>query len=277
MTNNLCGTCKHNLRWNVVRETHIPLSEFTSHINFPLKCPIFPGNDNFTPTPISHSNGLFSLEMTTSPQHWKTSSIEPHWRCMDQQVEQNSHQLNFMNKFSCHLFHNQMSTIIWSTMFAAINNIKVTTQIVTRVLYDQDLNTLYMCLHVEQLLLELWSWFAMVLGSAAITFHYSMRISILCTGTSSELATHKCNMQVAIQLNPSVKITWALKKKKKNHFWNQRTNSLVAAYCVILPGSFILWPAPTPTTIYRCDVSSLCGEAAPALIFCVYWRARAGH
>jgi hypothetical protein len=40
-------------------------------------------------------------------------------------------------------------------MFAAINNIKVTTKIVTRVLYDQDLNTLYMCLHVDQLLLEL--------------------------------------------------------------------------------------------------------------------------
>jgi hypothetical protein len=37
----------------------------------------------------------------------------------------------------------------------AINNIKVTTQIVTRVLYNQDLNTLYMCLHVDQLLLEL--------------------------------------------------------------------------------------------------------------------------
>jgi hypothetical protein len=37
----------------------------------------------------------------------------------------------------------------------AINNIKVTTQIVTRVFYDQDLNTLYMCLHVDQLLLEL--------------------------------------------------------------------------------------------------------------------------
>jgi hypothetical protein len=80
----------------------------------------------------------------------------------------------------------------------AINNIKVTTQIVTRVLYDQDLNTLYMCLHVDQLLLELSSWFAMVLGSAAITFHYSMRISILCTATSSELATHKYNLWMVV-------------------------------------------------------------------------------
>jgi hypothetical protein len=80
----------------------------------------------------------------------------------------------------------------------AINNIKVTTQIVTRVLYNQDLNTLYMCLHVDQLLLELSSWFAMVLGSAAITFHYSMRISILCTATSSELATHKCNLWMVV-------------------------------------------------------------------------------
>lgn len=232
------------------------------------------------PTSISHSNGLFSLEMTTLPPHWKLSSIEPHWRFMDQQVEQNSHQLNFMNKLSFPLFHNQMSTINYMEYnVGAINNIKVTTQIVTRV--HSMIRTWTLYIHVSACgSIALGTLILICYGVGECSYHFPLQHAhkhivhrYKLRASYTQVLYASCNTTKSLRKNHlSIE-----KKKKKNHFWNQRTNSPVAVYCVILPGSFILWPAPTPTTIHRCDVSSLSGEAAPALIFCVYWGARAGR